>query len=527
MDFENQNMETKKSGKGGIIGICVAAVIVLLAVAAALVYTFVYNTPQRKLTKAFEKLGREFAGSESSFLEELKIEDILANARKNPTGMEGSANITVPYLEENSMFDTVGIDFTSHVNRPEQKSETTFTLSVANVDFLELQTALIGDNLYMALPGLLSDTYEMNLKTIGKDYQGSVWESLLGADLDEDFSIDVYNDKEEDNASTEETLARGTQFAKEMLAVIDRHKEALRKASVYKQQKGYITVTVDKDAVNDFMEDLGRAVTDSEALNDAIDEYIDGQYAAISYLQVSEEELQEMKDDAKEEITDAIAEVFDISLKEDAVIRFSIDKSGKLTGIETEEDILLDNTGVSGIGFALNFNGEKNSTEDITGRWNVEMTTGETTECELHYTAERTKEEDVITYTLRADFTDADGEKSSGDFAFHSTFAKADKEFSVSVKIGDGSENLSLDIDGAFTDYKAGESFEITFGNILLEEDGKTVFKATGSYKIAPYDGEINTPEGTVNVFEMSQMDIYSLILELEQNLSSLTSLTK
>lgn len=82
MDFENQNMETKKSGKGGIIGICVAAVIVLLAVAAALVYTFVYNTPQRKLTKAFEKLGREFAGSESSFLEELKIEDILANARK-------------------------------------------------------------------------------------------------------------------------------------------------------------------------------------------------------------------------------------------------------------------------------------------------------------------------------------------------------------------------------------------------------------------------------------------------------------
>ena len=43
MDFENQNMETKKSGKGGIIGICVAAVIVLLAVAAALVYTFVYN----------------------------------------------------------------------------------------------------------------------------------------------------------------------------------------------------------------------------------------------------------------------------------------------------------------------------------------------------------------------------------------------------------------------------------------------------------------------------------------------------
>ena len=110
MDFENQNMETKKSGKGGIIGICVAAVIVLLAVAAALVYTFVYNTPQRKLTKAFEKLGREFAGSESSFLEELKIEDILANARKNPTGMEGSANITVPYLEENSMFDTVGID---------------------------------------------------------------------------------------------------------------------------------------------------------------------------------------------------------------------------------------------------------------------------------------------------------------------------------------------------------------------------------------------------------------------------------
>ena len=249
MDFENQNMETKKSGKGGIIGICVSAVIVLLAVAAALVYTFVYNTPQRKLTKAFEKLGREFAGSESSFLEELKIEDILANARKNPTGMEGSANITVPYLEENSMFDTVGIDFTSHVNRTEQKSETKFTLSVANVDFLELQTALIGDNLYMALPGLLSDTYEMNLKTIGKDYQGSVWESLLGADLDEDFSIDVYNDKEEDNASTEETLARGTQFAKEMLAVIDRHKEALRKASVYKQQKGYITVTVDKDAV--------------------------------------------------------------------------------------------------------------------------------------------------------------------------------------------------------------------------------------------------------------------------------------
>ena len=84
MDFENQNMETKKSGKGGIIGICVAAVIVLLTVAAALVYTFVYNTPQRKLTKAFEKLGREFARSESSFLEELKIEDILANARKNP-----------------------------------------------------------------------------------------------------------------------------------------------------------------------------------------------------------------------------------------------------------------------------------------------------------------------------------------------------------------------------------------------------------------------------------------------------------
>lgn len=257
------------------------------------------------------------------------------------------------------MFDTVGIDFTSHVNRPEQKSETTFTLSVANVDFLELQTALIGDNLYMALPGLLSDTYEMNLKTIGKDYQGSVWESLLGADLDEDFSIDVYNDKEEDNASAEETLARGTQFAKDMLAVIDRHKEALRKASVYKQQKGYITVTVDKDAVNDFMEDLGRAVTDSESLNAAIDEYIDSQYAAISYLQVSEEELQEMKDDAKEEITDVIAEVFDISLKEDAVIRFSIDKSGKLTGIETEEDILLDNAGVSGIGFALNFNGEK------------------------------------------------------------------------------------------------------------------------------------------------------------------------
>ena len=340
MDFENQNMETKKSGKGGVIGICVAAVIVLLTVAAALVYTFVYNTPQRKLTKAFEKLGREFAGSESSFLEELKIEDILANARKNPTGMEGSANITVPYLEENSMFDTVGIDFTSHVNRPEQKSETTFTLSVANVDFLELQTALIGDNLYMALPGLLSDTYEMNLKTIGKDYQGSVWESLLGADLDEDFSIDVYNDKEEDNASAEETLARGTQFAKEMLAVIDRHKEALRKASVYKQQKGYITVTVDKDALNDFMKDLGRAVTDSEVLNAAIDEYIDSQYAAISYLQVSEEELQEVKDDAKEEITDAIAEVFDISLKEDAVIRFSIDKSGRLSGIETEEDIL-------------------------------------------------------------------------------------------------------------------------------------------------------------------------------------------
>lgn len=334
----------------------------------------------------------------------------------------------------------------------------------------------------------------------------------------------MYKDQE-DNASTEESLVRGTQLVSELLPVMEQHKEALYHASSYKQGKGYITVTIDKDAVNDFVEDLGRAVTDSEVINTYIDEYIDSQYAAISYLQISDEEVQDLKDDAKEEITDAIAEAFDISLKEDAVIRFYIDKAGRLSAMETEEDILLDNADISGLGFALSFDGEKNPTEDMTGKWHVEMTTGEEADYEVHYTAERTKEEDTISCTFTVDSKDTDGKTQTGELVFDSTFVKADKEFTVSVKIGDGSENLSLDIDGAFTDYKAGESFEITFGNILLQDGSKSVFKATGSYKVEPYDGEITAPAGAVNVFEMSTLDIYTLVLELEQNLSSLTSL--
>ena len=488
----------KKNRKGLVIGICVAVVIVLLTIIAVLVYNFVFNTPKAKLDRAFKKLGTEFTNSEDSFFRELKIDEILTRAQEQPTKVAASVNVVVPGLEQAMAYDTAGIDYSSNLNLPDRKRSDQISVSVANIDLFTIHTTIIDNELYLELPEYLSDVYQISLSTIGKDYQGSVWKDMLGAELDEDFGIDAFSTDED--TSSADTPEFGDKFSKELLAVAEEHREDLKNAVSYQKGKGYIAATIDKDAVNDLVEDLGKAAADSEALNELLGEYPDS--------------------------TDALSEMFDFTFKDDPEIHFYIDKKGRIASIETADEIRIDNAYLSKLGFSIEFNGDKNPVDSIYCNMNFTSTHDEKCQLSFQFDTEKTDDELYRKITMNTEYTDEYENKESETVILESTFRDADKEFTVKLSgEEDGETIFVMSADGVFTDYTPGESMNLTIGDASIEVDGEYPVKLSGSLQIKPLEEEIREPASAVKLFDMTEMDIYNAVMEFEESIENLSGL--
>lgn len=505
----------KKSRKGLVIGILVAVVVVILAVAAILVYNLVYNTPKARLERAFQKLRTEMSNSEDDFIKELKYDEILAKAKENPTSVTASIDMVLPFLED-EVFDTIGVDYTGELDIAGRKRDDLIDVSVANVDLLTLHTTILDNELYVALPGYLSDTYLVNLDTIGKDYKDSVWHEMMEADLDEDFSFDAFSEGEDNSGFDAQKY--GTQIAEELLPVVQEHTEALSKAVSYKKGNGYISVTIEKDAVNDFIKDLGDAVTDSKAIEECMDAYLESVYhGAID---------QETIDEAKEEVADALSELFDISFKNDPEIWFYLDNKGRISSIETAEDIRFDSSYLSKIAFSMDFTGEENPTDSITCKLKVTSVDDETCNMTFKCDTEQTKEERSQKITMDMQYVDEYGDKEEETLTIFSTFREADKEFTIKVSgEEDGENTFAVSVEGAFTAYTPGESLTLTIGSGEIESAGESILKFSGTYSVGPSDKTISKPEGAVKLFDMTEMDIYGAVMELQEAFENLSGL--
>ena len=253
----------KKPGKGLLIGACIAAAVVMIALVVVLI---IANNPMVKVgtafknsMNAFEKMGEVWSIDEVAEISKKEAVSLSMDAKINSV----SDNIVYYYADALS---GVGAKVDMDVN-PESREMG--LMASAYVGKTELVTAMLSiedEMLYLGAPDFLNDFYGVNTETMMRDLDN------LGLGMGEaaDISINVFElieivrDYTDDSEEMRQELMEAvTALAKE-ITVKKADKKTLKVGGESIKCQGY-TVVIPQDAMEDLLDTI-EDVTDKDPI---------------------------------------------------------------------------------------------------------------------------------------------------------------------------------------------------------------------------------------------------------------------
>lgn len=494
------NPKLKKSKKSGIV-ITVAVVLVTAAVAIAAVFAYkkLAQSPEVKLAKGFANMTTELEAGKNPVLKELDYSKVMEKLYTEPMSIDASFNMTMP--AEYDEMGTIGMDIRADYEVPEKKLDSSAKLSVYNVELVKLDMTVIQNRLFIGLPEMLENNYFLNMDALGKDYNASVWKDMLGMEVEEDFSYDMF--------ANYETPVAGDAYDKDLQQLTEAWK-AVAGNAVIKNSDNVFEVERDGKTVSC----KGISVTiPADAFNEGIRAtkmyFMNGEFKE-GFIQGFQGYMAGAGADAESAYNELLDQVFGIRVKDDIVLCIYMDKQDKIVRIETDDAITFSDV-VDSMQFTFDFTGAKRTIDEVEGTVKIKTENNEiktTISSNTVLTDDETKNEWDVT------FENADSEKISFDYTCE--WQLADKEFSMKASYNDMyEEDITLEMNGSFSDIVSGESFKLELGKLNLTMEGEEYFKLNGTYAMAPFKGEITEPAGAVDLLGMGEMEIYGVVEEL------------
>ncbi len=457
-----EKKEKKKMNKKVLIGVIAAVVVAALAIVVVLAVSAGNKEPKERFIQGMEGLKAELEKPGPSWMDEVGYEAIEEAMYTDAMSTDIELNLTMPQQL------TVGLDILHNSDYPEKVSNTNVEVSVYNVPLVEADITLDEDMWYISLPELIDEVYSVNGATLGKDYNASGWAyEFFGLPVMEDYVWQGFMGPqvpEEEDEELDAMLSEGIEKIKENMVVEE------------KNAKGNVlTVVLQKDDINDLMEDIFGALED-------------GGYMA-------EEEM------------------YWPALAQDVELSVTFDKKDRIVELSTIEPITFEDESIGEIEFELSFDGKKNVTDSMEMVFSMEMeeTTGGAV---VKY--EKRDEDDICESDLSMVFTVDDGDETvEMEMDFLTEWNQAEKEFEGSISASMYDESFSAVMKGSFKDIVQGEQFTMDLKKLSFSYNDEEMFKITGEVAVAPFEGEIEIPEESINVFSLSETEMDDLLTEI------------
>lgn len=491
--------------------------------------------PEDVLRQSISSLKADIEKGKNPIWKEMQMKELLDYARNNPISMYADINIDATSLQGLLPGDSINLKTKLDIDPVNRNNAFDLAIGVANTDLINITETKVGDELFLAVPTFLDNTYQINLKNIIADYQSSAWKGMLGVDLSDDSSALA-----EMNSYKNEVLGYAENIQKELSDIMENHKESLKASIIYSKEKNVIYMTVDKDEVNAIISEIKDSFVESETLNTLLDKleesrnnniaeyghidegFVDDFDAEMPVSENNEEIVENNSTKSKADIINEINNFMDIHLSEDLVIEFVMDNNSNITSIRTVSGNTLDNEYLSEFGFELKFMGEEIPASDISAKWYVYSTN----DAELNISFASANGNDEDTYwnntELYLEFIDENGEEMFAGISTDCSLDRENNDFVVSLSSQANDTNSYVEIEGTIDDYVAGKSLKVALGELYIEENDEKQASFSGTFEIKPMEEEISKPENFVAFFEMTEEDIQNMMEELQTNLGTL-----
>lgn len=502
--------QQKKKRTGLLVGIILVAVIVVLALIGGLLYFFVWRTPERRLAKGLAKMAAELTEYGNPIVEEIDLAEVINNRIDSGT-LNLRMNVDLPGLKE---LPTIGVDFVRDYDYEAEEMQMTFDISAYNVDLFQSRMTVIEDILYLEVPELFSNTYSVNLASLGRDYNNSVWAELFNFHMDDNISVDFFARPE--SIEDENLVKLRKEIEKVMIAdlaeiqdnmVIEESgdsKKIERNGKTVTCQG--ILVTIDKDDLEELWDDIKDAIIESDYVEDLIEQAMEASsfYGAKSELKAA------LRAFMKEELK--------LEFKDDLQICFYLDSGDRILAIETYDGIGFKNSPTENLRFSLEFTGDERTLDIITGEI---VFVGEGDEFTVEIEREIELDKEIYEKTFLATVS-MEGVKERIEIAYVSSWDLEEKEFQLKFDFDAPAETMSMNARGAFDDIEKGEAFTLELGSFNLSMDEETIMTLSGSMRIQPFEGDIAAPKDAKDFLALNILEIYQMITELSETFNDL-----
>ena len=401
-----------------------------------------------------------------------------------------------------------------------------------NTKFLTLSLYADEDQLAVSIPQFYDGALAIRSGSLLQQYNGSWLEQMLDQPLEEDVDLSfVPGEQEEDETQEDDSwelvkdaarVEKSEQGDETVYSVIVPTETFLdfcqeQYETLIEQLSGVATVTEYGD-LNEFFACLKNAMEEELTL----DFYTRHGFVTNVALEatIDTAEFEEYRKELREEgAPDGPTASFWVSvpgfhtevggMQEDTAGQNTDAASDIIGGADGSTDIYLGSTGViteklsfaftdpenpnAGFESSLKFeNGEKKITVELSG--------------------ERKQTKNTETYTLHLTQSDDDGINFDEDF-YNVSFNAETGEYDGVLNFGE--EVGMIGLDAAFTEIKAGESFDLRVdGLTIADETGAGSINGTVSVQASP--GELKAPENEKMFFELTEAQLLNLVMEIQ-----------
>ncbi len=330
----------------------------------------------------------------------------------------------------------------------------------------------------------------MGLTNFGEKFNDSEWAELFDTTLPEDYSIELFQENENEEASDE-----FFSIFHKSAAVIEENTTHENIRNVESGRSG-VRVTVAKEAVNQYMEALEEDIFAS----DFYELYMDSLMERASDASESAQ--------TKEYVDGFIKAATAMRLKTDYVLDFYFDQKGRIVNISSPADMETEDGAF--IAVNISFLGEERALDVIEGgiyAKNGEKITYLGIERDAGVTDTYYNED--MTLLIQTDDHDRDMK-----FAYANDFNKEDMSYDMEISIDIPDGKLCFTADGEFTDIVKGEEYTFCLNNSSLSLDDEEVCYLSAVIELEPTDEEPEIPEDYVDLLDMSMQDIQKMVYE-------------
>ena len=500
----------KKKRTGFVVALIAVAVIILLTIVGILIYNM-RRSPQARLADGYAIMLGEMEDYGVDLGDRIDYESVLERMETEPSAVDMSFNLTLP--QENDI-PTIGFDIKTEYDIPKELFSGNMLLSVFNIKLFEFDLTASGDELYISLPNLVEGIYYLNGSTLGKDYNNSEWPEILGLEVEDDFSFDLFAQAgQAEKVSSVDgalVLAITENIVKiKETTIIEKTKEVIEIERDGKTVKcdGF-RVVVSKDALNDFIADLHREFKNSNYMQTIIAQTVE--------LYGNQKDIQEVEAMC-EELVDGL---FSIRYAKDVALYFYLDSKDRIVSIATAEDISFENSSLETINFSFEFTGKTRTMDEVNGQIMLKSETGKVSIL-INRVAELTKDSYLNHFNMV--LTDEIYDDTM-QFDYVNEWNLEEDEFKYEITLDDQyGDSIAMVAKGSFSDIVKGERFTLNLGELSLLTNEEAEITISGKIKVEPLKGTIIVPDGAKDIMKLNSNEVFAIILELFNSFNDLS----